>query len=145
MQKRLYALIFLVALGLNLLWENFHAPFYEEFNSIMGVVFFLCCALADAFITLFIYFIVTLLLKNPYWIKNFTAFKHILIVLIISIIIAAVMEKIPVALGFWGYTSEMFVLPGLEIGLSPFLQISLLPLFTFFLAYLLVRKGKRLN
>lgn len=136
---------FFIALVLNLIWENLHATLYENFNPIMAKVFFLYCSIVDALITLLIYFLVTLLRKNFYWIKSFTVSKNILATLLVSILTATVMEKTPVALGFWSYTSEMSVLPVLEIGLSPFLQISLLPLFTFFLAYLLVKKGKRLN
>jgi hypothetical protein len=141
-RRKLYIYIFLIALGLNLVWENLHAPLYQVYNPIMRKVFFIKCALADAFITLLVYFLVTQLLKNPYWIRHLI-WKYILVAFLVSMVISVVMEKSPLYLGWWSYGAEMPVLPWIQVGLSPFLQLSLLPSFTFFLVYLFSGKAKK--
>lgn len=135
MALRLYTLIFILALFLSLIWENLHASLYDDYFPELKKLFFLLCAVVDGLITLLIYFLAKLIFKDPLWIIHPLSFKKVLVVLALSFLTAAIMEKAPVLLDFWSYSKNMPVVPIVEIGLSPLLQISFLPLFTFLLIH----------
>lgn len=142
MRRKWFICIALVAFPLNLLWENFHANLYEDIKISM-VHFMLLCALADVLITLLIYMTVSLLLRNAHWLR-IMSWQKILLALPIAVVTAVVMEKLPLSWGWWSYSPQMPVLPWVRVGLSPFLQISLLPLGTFFLVSRFIRRDKRI-
>lgn len=142
MQRKWFICIALVAFPLNLLWENLHAFLYEGVRLSMQS-FMLLCALADVLITLLIYMVVSLLLRNPHWLRTMS-WQKMLLALPVGVAAAVVMEKLPLSWGWWGYSPQMPVLPWVQVGLSPFLQISLLPVVTFLLVSLFSRTGKKL-
>ena len=121
MKGRLYALIFILAFLLNLLWENLHASLYDEYFLELKRLFFLLCAVVDGLITLLIYFLASLIFKDPLWAIHSLSAKKALVVLAISTLTAAIMEKAPVLFDFWSYSKDMPIVPVVEIGLSPFL------------------------
>lgn len=143
MQRKWLVPILLVAYPLNLLWENLHAFLYVEFRKSMQSPFLSLCALADALITLFIYILVGLLLRDSGWVGTLNR-RKIILALSVSVLSAVVLEKLPLSWSWWSYSSYMPVLPWVQIGLSPFLQISLLPLTTFLLVSLFSRTGKKM-
>jgi hypothetical protein len=62
------------------------------------------------------------------------------VVLGLSALTATIMEKAPVFLGLWSYEESMPIVPIVAIGLSPFLQITFLPLLTFLLIFFFLPK-----
>ncbi|MCJ8163270.1 hypothetical protein MKJ04_00340 [Pontibacter sp. E15-1] len=102
----------------------------------------LLCTLADILITLLIYAFVGLLLQEPRWLSKMS-WRKVLLALSVSMVTAVTMEKIPLLLGWWGYSARMPLLPWVQVGLTPFLQISLLPLLTLLLGSFFSTFGKR--
>jgi uncharacterized membrane protein len=140
---RLYIKIFLVAFSVNLVWENLHASLYDDYFLELKWLFFFLCAVVDGLITLLIYFLARLVFKDPLWIMHSLSFRRAVVVLGLSALTATIMEKAPVFLGLWSYEESMPIVPIVEIGLSPFLQITFLPLLTFLLIFLFQKKAEK--
>lgn len=114
-------LIFFTALATNMLWEFAQAPLYACFSDFQ-ICMWLCfrASFGDAFIVLGIY----LLLR-----KNLSLFK----VAILGILIAVLIELHALEVGRWAYTEAMPIIPFLKVGLTPVLQMALLPNLIFYL------------
>jgi hypothetical protein len=109
-------------------------------------LFFSVCAVFDGLITLLIYFLARLFFKDPLWIMHSLSFRRTVVVLGLSALIATIMEKAPVFLSLWSYEESMPIVPIIGIGLSPFLQITFLPLLTFLLfSFYRIRLKKTFN
>ncbi|OEK03062.1 hypothetical protein BFP97_16720 [Roseivirga sp. 4D4] len=96
----------------------------------MEQVYFVLCSLADVLLIFLVYFLVALIFRNPYWIHHLAA-AQILTTLLISALVSFLAEKIALYMNWWTYTDQMPLVPFLNIGLSPFLAITLLPVLTF--------------
>jgi hypothetical protein len=136
---RLYFKILLVAFSINLVWENLHASLYDDYFLELKRLFFSVCAVIDGLITLLIYFLARLVFKDPLWIMHSLSFRRAVVVLGI----ATIMEKAAVFLGLWSYEESMPIVPLVEIGFSPFLQITFLPLLTFLLIFFFQNKAEK--
>ncbi len=114
-------LIFFTALVINMIWEFAQAPLYACFSD-FRMCMWLCfrASFGDAFIVLGIY----LLLR-----KNLSLFK----VAILGILIAVLIELHALEVGRWAYTETMPIIPFLKVGLTPVLQMALLPNLIFYL------------
>lgn len=113
--------IFLAALLLNMIWEVAQAPLYTcfaEFWSCMAIC--LRASFGDAFIVLGIYFLLR---------KNLKFYR----VAALGIFIAVLIEVHALETGRWAYTEAMPLIPFLKVGLTPILQMALLPNLTFYL------------
>ncbi|MBI4154665.1 hypothetical protein HY498_01100 [Candidatus Woesearchaeota archaeon] len=144
LNKKFALAIFVVAYILNFLWEYLHYPLYNcKFP--LGV-----CAVVtsfrDALIILGIYFLGVLFFKNNRWILNLTKLKLGLL-LVTSFFIAYIIELQGIYFGKWSYNEFMPIIPVLNVGLSPILQMIFLSFITFLIIKFLVRKlnGKRNN
>lgn len=133
-------LIFLIAVALNFVWEFLHHQLY-----ICSIPATECAwrdALIDALIILGIFFAGIILFKDTSWNSRLTK-KKIFIVALASFIIAYIIELQGIYLGKWEYTELMPVIPLLNVGLSPILQMIVLPLLTFFIVGKVTNTGKR--
>lgn len=125
--------IALISFILNLIWENIQAPLYIGFRSFsQHFLFCLIATLGDVTIILGLYFLFALSFRSYYWIKHWSLKKASLLI-IASGVVAFAIEKWALQ-GYWSYKPTMPVVPFLEIGLAPLLQLLILPLFTFYLA-----------
>lgn len=109
------AAVFFVGFLLNLLWENLHAPLYVHYQggAITEYVLFRA-AFFDAFIiSLFaaILFFVPWPRARPW------------LMLAVGVFFAVMLEVWALKTGRWEYTVFMPLVPFLEVGLSPTLQL----------------------
>lgn len=128
-----YVYIAITGFILSFLWENLHFTLYANYAQWMEQIYFVLCSLADVLLIFLVYFLVATIFRNAHWIHRFTA-AQILTTLLISALVSFVAEKIALYLNWWTYTDQMPMVPLLDIGMSPFLAITLLPTFTLLLA-----------
>ncbi|WP_139135347.1 hypothetical protein [Roseivirga sp. 4D4] len=128
--KSVYLFIAITGFILSFLWENQHFTLYANYAQWMEQVYFVLCSLADVLLIFLVYFLVALIFRNPYWIHHLAA-AQILTTLLISALVSFLAEKIALYMNWWTYTDQMPLVPFLNIGLSPFLAITLLPVLTF--------------
>ncbi|MBI4117419.1 MAG: hypothetical protein HY451_01925 [Parcubacteria group bacterium] len=118
--KKLF-LIFIFSFLLNWIWENLHSVlYYHPGGELMTQGMLLNAALFDAvFITaLALFFIKISYLNKRLWLS-----------LIFGLAAAVFIELRALEAGRWAYTSAMPVIPLLNIGLTPFVQLGLLSYF----------------
>lgn len=106
----------IVSFCLNILWENFHAHLYlkhlgEKINEKTLII----ATLGDVVI---LSFFVVLWWYIPLLRKNF------LFVIPFGLIVAFAIEKYVLMTNRWEYSPNMPIVPFLDVGLSPIMQIS---------------------
>lgn len=124
--------IALFALLLNLPWEFLQVPFFSEMPRTEHWSGVKTCAQATAgaaVIMLLAYWTVALLFRDRRWLCRLTA-GQLLIFVGTGVVITVVIERLALAgtwVGSWSYSGRMYVIPLLEVGLSPVLQWIALP------------------
>lgn len=132
--KSLIVKMFILAFVLNLAWELSQGPLYSGFSyNAEQMSFCALASVADAVMVILLYYALTLIYKNPYWIYEFTVLRIILIMLIGGIG-AVLTEARYVKAGSWSYTDAMPIIPYTNVGLSPILQFIILPTLIYFLS-----------
>lgn len=133
--KRFVCTTLLLAFIINFAWEIIQSPLYNvAYYSVQHIAFCALASVADAIMVLLIYFSFALIYKNPLWIKNLTALR-IFILMLVGAIGAIVAEMRHLSAGNWAYDKSMPILPAVDVGLSPVLQFMLLPVLIFWLSY----------
>lgn len=124
-----YALaLFVVAVLLNYIWEVLQAPLYVGMVS-METIWWHCfvAALGDGFILLIIHGGGWLVFRKHGWFVHPRA-AQIVFLLVFGLAIAVAIEWAAVYwLKRWAYTAQMPLFPGLGIGVTPVLQMLVLP------------------
>jgi hypothetical protein len=136
-------LAFLFSYLLNFIWETYHAVWlYEghDFSAGRYVRMINYVSIVDAFMVLGIFFFVSLLWRNLFWLKSMDALQTLL-ALLTGFAASGVIEYRAVYLmNEWRYNSNMPTVLG--IGLSPLIQIGITGLLALWLTRrLLYRKG----
>jgi len=125
--------IFIYAFVLNWIWENTHAVlYYHPDGSVMTQWLLIQATLLDA---LFITGMGILFLSVTYF------RKRLWYSIIFGIIVAVVIEWQALSAGYWAYTEAMPIVPILNTGLTPTIQLGLLS----YLIYILVGIKKTEN
>lgn len=133
--KRFVCTTLLLAFIINFAWEIIQSPlYYVAYYSVQHIAFCALASVADAIMVLLIYFSFALIYKNPLWIKNLTALR-IFVLMLVGAIGAIVAEMRHLSAGNWAYDKSMPILPAVDVGLSPVLQFMLLPVLIFWLSY----------
>lgn len=132
MKKNLLILFWLVIITfvLNLLWENLQMPLYTGYIS--HVIWGISCvqaSLGDILIVLAMFIPVAIFRNKFDWFKNYTKID-LIIFLGIGLLIAIGFEKFALATNRWQYSSLMPIIPLVNVGLSPILQMLFLPFVT---------------
>ncbi len=143
--KRFIFFTITFAFVLNLVWELAHLPLYQ--NNVYDALHLALCALAsiaDAIMVLLIYFSLALIYKNAFWIKDINI-QRSLILIVIGGAGAVLAEIRHVSQGDWTYDSSMPIIPIVNVGLSPILQLMLLPLIIYCISLFIVKKLKSYN
>lgn len=110
--------VFVVAFVLNFLWEHAHSVLYVSYKSgVITSLILLRAALFDAaVIALFLYpFLQVEKFKTKRW-----------LLYTILVIFAVLLETWALSTGRWAYTSAMPLIPILNVGLTPTIQLALL-------------------
>ncbi len=123
--------VFLVGWLLNLLWENLHVFLYEHsrdtlFTQIDQLERFIILLRASIFDATFIVVVTAIAVSIPFLKKYRTWF-----ISIAGVIFAIWLEMHALGTGRWAYNSLMPVIPILNVGISPTIQLGL----TGYLAY----------
>jgi len=117
--------VFLASWLLNLIWENLHVFLYEQYRGVfysqMGWVDkFLILLKASIFDATFITAVVFLIMLIP-WLKG----KESWSLVVIAVLFSVSLELYALDTGRWAYNSLMPLIPMLDIGVSPVIQLGL--------------------
>lgn len=125
--KKIIIFYSFISFILNFIWEVSQIGLYEpHFNSISDLAFVHLKATAgDVVIFLIIFAFMSLLLRDMRWIVKDKAMPLVLVT-ILGFIFSVVVEKYALATGRWGYSELMPIIPFIEVGLSPVLQLTIL-------------------
>lgn len=127
------AKIFGLAFGLNLLWENLHARLYAYYQH--GPITELILLRAAFFDAVFISAILIAVTTIPFFIKHQWRWT-----VVIGLVLAVLVERYALTTDRWAYTNVMPVIPVLQTGLTPTIQLGLLAIIT---AWLIAPKRNR--
>ncbi len=118
---------------LNLAWETAQAPLYAGYANFWQ--HFAMCATAsvgDVGLVTLLYAFVAAAERNAKWYVEFRWQRHGFMLAIFGAIFAIAIERWALLTGRWQY-ADMPVLPTIEVGLLPFVQMVLIPPAVFFL------------
>ncbi|MFA5917499.1 MAG: hypothetical protein WC850_04700 [Candidatus Gracilibacteria bacterium] len=121
MNKKSLLIICTIAFILNISREFAHHFLYIDLSGIPIYFHLFIASLVDTFIIISIFLLISLKNKTLNWLINPTKIDYILII-IISILIAILIESTNLRLGRWQYTSFMPTIFG--IGISPLFQLA---------------------
>lgn len=116
------------ALALNWPWEMIQMSAYEEMAGRPWKTTVFTCTIAslgDAAITLAIYTAGALLTWRWRW-PLYGKWKHYLMTALFGASLAVIIERVATASGRWTYNDSMPIVPELNVGLWPLLQLTLL-------------------
>lgn len=130
----LFLLALLINVVANFIWEKQQAFLYKRSRFSDHFFRYLNVSLANALVTLLIYLLVALIYKDLPW----TKYNSWMPVGIIGGIVAVVFEKWTFTQPMWNYRESMPVVPFVGVGLSPFIQLVVLPAFIFYLSSVLL-------
>jgi hypothetical protein len=135
-------LVFLLAFALNFFWELGHIPYYVGLpESVFGKA--AICTLATAsdalYITL-VYLTGRKCSRQWAWLSSQTV-SGLSVAAGVGILTAAAVERLALATGTWGYSALMPVIPYVEVGFWPALQLPMLSVLVFALTEQIVAFG----
>ena len=132
--KKQIIAISVFAFILNLIWEVSQGFLFSDYvYDFQHISFCALASVADLIMVLLLYFVFSVVLKDPFWIRNLTPYKS-LSLLFIGGSGAILGEWRHLSEGNWSYTESMPVLPIIEVGLTPLLQFIILPILIYILA-----------
>ncbi|MEX2053011.1 MAG: hypothetical protein WD898_02160 [Candidatus Paceibacterota bacterium] len=121
--KRKLLSVFLLAFLLNWAWENLHSNLYLHYSGgdISQGVLFQATFLDAIFITLMaIFFLKVRFLRRNIWYA-----------LVFGVIAGMITEIYALRIGWWGYSELMPIVPIVNTGLTPTIQLGLLAYITY--------------
>ncbi|TSC62253.1 MAG: hypothetical protein G01um101448_748 [Parcubacteria group bacterium Gr01-1014_48] len=138
MLMKIFFLVFIVALALSLVWEHLHFPLYDcsagcsvrTLALFPSVPLLVKASVFDAFFITLLYCLISIVHQNRNWVRWWNL-GDTLLILGIGFSATALLEHNALALHKWAYTTAMPIVPFLDIGLSPFVQLALLALTTY--------------
>jgi hypothetical protein len=121
--------LFIIAAAINWPWEMLQMPAYQEmaYRS-WSETAWRCfqASLGDGLITVFVYSLTVLVLRAPHKEKSAMRMKSFISLAILGAMVAVVMERLALSAGRWSYSTVMPIVPILEVGLLPLLQLVIL-------------------
>jgi hypothetical protein len=144
---RLIFWVFIFGFLLNTWYELLHSTLYTHFTqpgyTYPELVYMLLeSAAGDGFISLNLLFAVTIFRRGEWrWALPWPR-KNVLFVTILAIGIQIAVEVISLRSGAWAYNAAMPIIPVLDVGLTPTIQMPLLILPTFWLAQRVARSPR---
>ncbi len=127
-----------VAFLLHIIWENVQAPLYGGYQSFFQhLPICLIGAAGDVVITFLV--LGVLLLGKKGAVQTVADFMALAV---IGFIVAVVIEHQALLIGMWHYSSAMPIIPWLNVGLTPIMQMTILLPLSFYLAGLLNKTAR---
>lgn len=125
--------IAVVSLLLNVLWENVQAPLYVGYaGPVAHLQVCIRAAIGDVLIILFIYGLFALMYRDMLWFQKLD-WGSVVFLIIVGAGVGIGIEKWALHLQRWDYVPNMPIIPIVKVGLSPVLQMMILPIVTFHL------------
>lgn len=136
MKIKYLAILTIAAFLLHIVWENAQAPLYAGYQS-FSLHFPICFTgtIGDVVITLLVLAFLRLLKKD-----NLQTAADFMALAIIGFIIAVFIEQNALLISKWNYAPVMPLIPYLQVGLAPILQMTILLPLSFYLAKLFKQK-----
>jgi len=122
MSLRFLSYLFIVAFLLNFVWEFFQAPFYQ-FSQPKNLLWY---SLRDGLMIVVLYLAVGSVLRNWRWGRRFNS-RRLILLWVLGAVWAIALEYFSLDASRWTYSVEMPLLPFLNVGLWPVLQMLILP------------------
>lgn len=124
-KSRILLRVFLASWLLNLIWENLHVFLYEQYRGVFysqigWIDKFQILLKASIFDAALIMAVVSLIMLIP-WLKGKESWSLVVITVLFSISL----ELYALDTGRWAYNSLMPLIPVLDIGVSPVIQLGL--------------------
>lgn len=136
----------LISFLLHAVWEMAQMPAYKEMVErplLQTAVRCTPATLGDVVITFWIFAIGALAARNLGWAMR-PRWNVYLVASLLGATHAVWIERAAIASGRWSYTKAMPIIPRLEIGVWPFLQLMLLTPLTFWIScFFVLRSSKR--
>lgn len=126
--KKFLVVLTISAFVLNIFWELTQVFAFSSLDKASAFEVFILvtiASVADAFITLAAYLFVALLRCNWRWWKSVGVLDFVIFA-VFGAISATLIETIAISRGTWTYGDYMPIVPLIEIGLLPFLQLTIL-------------------
>ncbi len=126
--KKFLFVLWLAAFGLNMIWELAQVFAFSSLAEASAFEIFILvtiASIADAVITLVAYLVTALVKREWHWWKSVETLDF-MIFAIVGAVSATLIETIALSRGTWTYGEYMPIIPLLEIGLLPFLQLTVL-------------------
>lgn len=137
MKIKYIATLSVIAFLLHIVWENAQASLFAGYQFFLQH-FPMCFVgtIGDVLITLLVLAFIWLLKEDrPKTIADFLALA------IIGFIVAVAIEQHALLVGKWSYEAAMPIIPVLEVGLTPIIQMTLLLPLSFYLANFFNKKS----
>jgi hypothetical protein len=127
MMKKIFIFYCAVSFLLNFIWEILQVGLYKpHFEGFLGLVLVhLKASLGDVVIALIIFALIALIARDGFWIiKGKT--KFLASASIFGFVFAVAIERYALVTGRWGYNDLMPIIPLINVGLFPVLQLAIL-------------------
>lgn len=138
--RKFIMIITLTAFLLNLAWELLHGPLYEGYQyNWSHIRMCLLASVTDMLTLLIMLFGFGLFYGTIFWTRKLNL-GNVLLIMITGGTGTILLERWHIATGHWKYTEAMPMVPFVEVGLTPFLQFTILPIVIFIVGNILLKK-----
>lgn len=129
-----YIILIIVTFLLHLIWENAHISLYGGYEALpFSDHITIFATVGDVAYTLFAVLLFALFKKNSNWF-NETKSRDYILLAVLGFLISLFVEYKALILGKWFYLSAMPIIPLLNVGLSPIVQMTILLPFTVYIS-----------
>lgn len=127
-RMRFVLLLFVVAVGINYVWEMAQMPLYQNmpFDSLRSWLLCFRASLGDGIIVLIIWAMGAAAFRRIGWYRPLRLLNTA-VMLLLGAVIAVAIEVHALSTDRWAYSELMPIVPLVEVGASPFVQLLLLP------------------
>jgi hypothetical protein len=140
--KQLSVIVLVAGFLLNFAWELLQGPLYQGFVlDLRHIAFCALAAVSDAIMVLLLYYGFAFIYNAPFWVKGMNL-QRALVLGLTGGLGAILVEKSYLSEEAWTYAPSMPVIPIVNVGLSPVLQFTILPVLTIYSGYFFFNKGK---
>ena len=136
--------LFFIAFALNLAWEMVQMRAFAGMSRISLPSIAICSAAAigDSTYILLLYWVGYMITADTAWISRITPIR-LWAILAVGFVVAVTMERIALLASLWQYARSMPLIPVIQVGLWPVLQLMTLPLAAFWVNSLRERSAQR--
>ena len=130
----MFVVIFIAGLAVNFAWEMTHSVLFAPMGEwVCGMWRCFVASLGDGLIVLTIAGAGWLIFRRADWFVR-PGLDGYMVMAALGMAIAVLIERWALATGRWAYTGRMLVIPVVQVGLVPVLQMVIVPPFVFWLA-----------